>query len=1021
MEGGDQIMLHRWLQALGYDAGGDALHLPGRVSVQHPYALEIQSVLDPAGDIRAKAVFDVEGVPTVVFVERNSERPLDSHALDQLRQQIWNQNLLSVVLVFDTDRMVPYPVTRSATPADAFKLDIASADGHYSAADIRSSEIQQRHPDWFKAENRVDQQLLRNLGSAVKLLTQTGLGRADAQALLGQIMFIAYLEHRGIVGDTYRADRGVEALAGLVAERDGQAIDALVNKLRGDFNGDFLSAAAGEPLWPALSNEAFQVLHDFLHRVDLETGQGDFWNYDFRYIPVELLSGIYETFLDEERTELAAYYTPRHLANLAIDQAFAPSEDILDEVIYDGACGSGILLTTAFRRMLGVAEARRGAQLSLAERIELLREHIFGSDISDAACRVTAFSLYLSLLERLEPSDILALQHDEAVKLPRLREQNLFSGPTKGDFFSTENPLSESGRFTLVISNPPWREPAGTERSHADEYAEKAQLPPSRRQVAGVFAFRALDALAENGRLCLIMPVSMFLARTSESFVQRWFQRCRPTRLTNFGDLQQLLFDASHGCVIVNAKTRDECTVPIDETFEYWVPKADISLLLGRLSLQSADRHRLQTQAVQDDPSSLVTFMWGDQSDLALWSRLTLRGTLGDRLAGRNKRWTYRKGIHFKDRSRGSESAKPLHDMPYVSTEALKFRLPVLHDELVTRFPEDVDTVAHIGDATAVFDGPRVLFPDGMDNSREIRAAYYEQPASFKSSIGVIAGPKSDSDELKFLALYLRSELATYFLLTHSYQVLCERNRVALDEIRQFPYVGPDEHANPDKARTIVAEAIELVDNFKRRGVDQQVLAYENQRARLNELVFDYFTLTSEERQLVSESVRHLLTAARPRSHKRLFTGLQRRASKEQMNSYVARLQAELAAWRTKLGGEGRIDVSVVYQPMRSSGPIGVVRVSVEATAEQSPASLRQSGDAVAETLARLDELKLMPTPGVFGTQLFPDTLIWHENHVYLVRPLIVRSWLERAAVRDARNIVAELHTAIPEQQRAAS
>jgi hypothetical protein len=166
---------------------------------------------------------------------------------------------------------------------------------------------------------------------------------------------------------------------------------------------------------------------------------------------VELLSGIYESFLGEAKKKLAAYYTPRHLANLVVSQALEGSKDVLTERIFDGACGSGILLTTAFRRMLGEAEARSpDFRLPLTARIELLREHIFGSDISDAACRVTAFSLYLSLLERLEPSDVAALCDDAQVKLPTLRGRNLFSGSTQGDFFSDENPHFQQGRIQPV-------------------------------------------------------------------------------------------------------------------------------------------------------------------------------------------------------------------------------------------------------------------------------------------------------------------------------------------------------------------------------------------------------------------------------------------------------------------------------------------------------------------------------------------------------------------------------------------
>ena len=87
-----------WLDRLGYTAEPAVLHRRGEaVPEPHPYALEIKALLRPDGAIRAQALFDVEGVPTVVFVGDDDE-PLSKHTLDEVRKRIWNQNLASVVI-----------------------------------------------------------------------------------------------------------------------------------------------------------------------------------------------------------------------------------------------------------------------------------------------------------------------------------------------------------------------------------------------------------------------------------------------------------------------------------------------------------------------------------------------------------------------------------------------------------------------------------------------------------------------------------------------------------------------------------------------------------------------------------------------------------------------------------------------------------------------------------------------------------------------------------------------------------
>ena len=305
---------------------------------------------------------------------------------------------------------------------------------------------------------------------------------------------------------------------------------------------------------------------------------------------------------------------------LAVDQAFAASFDPLSETIFDGACGSGILLTTAYRRLIALSEAHDCRRLSFQQRADLLLGSIFGADTNFMACRVTAFSLYLSLLEGLDPADIMEAQERENVKLPALDGTNLLYGE-EADFFRLNHGFADR-QFSLVISNPPWREPSGASTTSADRWATRAAAPFVRRQIAGAYALRALDFLAEDGRVCLILPIGQLLGTSSAPFVTLFFERVRPTRLINFGDLQNLLFPtAENTCHLLIGKIRRKAVqgrIPPGETFDYCVPKADMSLAYGRLTMQSADRHILQTLSVAQEPQLLVTLMWGDANDVAL-------------------------------------------------------------------------------------------------------------------------------------------------------------------------------------------------------------------------------------------------------------------------------------------------------------------------------------------------------------------------------------------------------------------
>ena len=1019
--------MQNWLERLGYTAEPAVLHRRGEaVSETHPYALEIKALLKPDGAVRAQAVFDVEGVPTVVFVGDDNE-PLSPQALDEARKRIWNQNLATVVIEVKSQQALALPARKLRKAGELLSLDQARPDGPFSALDVTSANISRRVPNWFDVKARVDRKLLANLSTVVAKLTEGGFvgitdestSRRLAELLMGQVLFVSYLEHREIVSATYRERRSVEQLHNLMARGDRGGMRTLIDRLRSDFNGDFLGDDRHDP-WTALADSGFDLLNQFLRRTDMRTGQGDFWNYDFSYIPVELLSGLYESFLsDEQQAKEGAYYTPRHLAMLAVDQAFASSSDPLSETIFDGACGSGILLTTAYRRLIALSEAREGHQLSFRERAELLKRRIFGGDINFMACRVTAFSLYLSLLEGLDPADIMAAQEREGAKLPSLNGTNLAHGEEAADFFRDEHAFSGK-RFSLIISNPPWAEPEGASRTSADDWSERVGAPFVRRQIAGAYAVRAIDFLAERGRVCLILPIGQFLGPSSAAFVSHLLEQYRPSRLINFGDLQGLLFPtAENTCHVFLGEARPERLpdrIPFDETFEYCVPKADMSLALGRLTMQSADKHRLQTRSVAEDPQLLVTMMWGDANDLSIWTHLTVRGTFAGFWRGPRefRWWVYRKGIHLNDKSREAVSAEPLRDKPFVPIAALSAGSPVLHPDLLTPWPENQSTVVGLNDAVlAVFDGPRVLFPDGFSREEQnVRAVYYDGPATFTHSIGVIAGKKKDAELLQFAAVYLRSSLARYFLMMRGWKMLCERNGVHLADVEAFPFFAPKDAPDPDAASNALSTVSRQTAAIAALPELEQSRRYAELRSDLDQAVFTYFGLTIEEQTLVRETVDILMPSIRPRAFKSLDTPAQHTAKPDAFAVYAHALAESLTSWRSRTRGKGRFRVDVVASDPERAGPSGIVRITYKEKPTAAPVvDTRVNDDLVLQTLAQLRVSGLRAIPIGDSLSLVPDAHIWIDRSLYLVRPLTQRSWTVRQALRDAEHIVRTIQS----------
>lgn len=1034
-----QHRLDHWLNTLGFDPASASLHLASSaLAPRHAYAPELHDLLNPQGEICAEAVFDVEGVPTVTFFIDRDGLLSDAQRLNALRQKIWNQGLVSVLLVIKDAEIVPVPVTPRSSPGAPLNIEQARRDGPLSRADIQAGDIRERHADWFNLEERVDRKLLANLRATVNRLaeTRTGSGelyaREDAQYLVGQVLFVSYLEHRGIVGTRYRKTRNVGTLHDLVTRCDREALGRLFDQLKQDFNGDFLEREDGSPsLWAELPDAGYDAIAHLLAATDIERKQASFFPYNFRYIPVELLSGVYESFLGrDDKKKLAAYYTPRHLANLVVDQALSGSKDLLAEKIYDGACGSGILLTTAFRRLLGEAEARRGGQqIALRERIAMLQKHIWGSDLSEAACRVTAFSLYLSLLERLQPTDIAALCDDAQVKLPTLRGQNLFSGPEQGDFFSPHNPHTQQRDFSLLLSNPPWMELTAAESRYVDKWADESGHPRTLKQVAADFAWRASEIARPGARLCLILPMTLLLKPTSQNFLSAWLERVQWLRAINFGDLKELLFaEGRASCIVLLAERREptdedgSAPIPPNEVFDYWAPKADISLAFGRLTLHGVDRHEVQTLAIARSNRELVTRMWGDAFDLSLWARMRLRGTFGQMFAGKDSRWTKRKGFHRTDNSKHAvrTPSEVFHDLKFL-VPGMLYACPVVVASEGDPFPAK-EIPAFSGDTQdllEVFHGPRIVFPDGPAPNGTIRAAFVRGAASFMSSVGVIAGPTQDEDLLRFAAIYLRSDLMRYFSLMQLYQLLSDRDRVSLRDIASFPFYPPERHSDPEHAKAIVRQVAATSRELENINSLSRKHAWELSKPKLDALIEDYFGLEGDAREIVSESVNILRPMVRPYGLSHVFENASRRVDADMALRYAAGLKSELEAWRNARDGEGEFEVTVRLTNVARAGAFGIVAVRVGKHRDTAPTAERS--DAAVDALVRaMHDAGLLPVQAQEQIYLAADTIIVSGDTVYYIKPQAQRLWLLRQAYRDAERIVrATLKSTLQSQEAA--
>ena len=77
-----------------------------------------------------------------------------------------------------------------------------------------------------------------------------------------------------------------------------------------------------------------------------------FWKlYSFNHLPIELISSIYEMFLEADKNKGIAY-TPSYLVSFMIDEAMPIDKPKKKFKVLDPASGSGIFLVSAYKRII---------------------------------------------------------------------------------------------------------------------------------------------------------------------------------------------------------------------------------------------------------------------------------------------------------------------------------------------------------------------------------------------------------------------------------------------------------------------------------------------------------------------------------------------------------------------------------------------------------------------------------------------------------------------------------------------
>lgn len=770
------------------------------------------------------------------------------------------------------------------------------------------------------------------------LLTQTinefvppdGNGRLDALEVLsmaGRALFFRFLIDRRIVLEEERRGRdGICPLATELKDAFSTAEKAAQTSawLDETFNGDFLPLI--DESIPASNRRAreeeylrfyqrtehlagrkvFQHLQAIL-RGWKAVGSGlqpellelDWDELNFAHIPIGVLSQVYESFSHraDPRTarDTSVHYTPRTIASLMVDEAFAPLKNKAAAKVLDPACGAGIFLVLAFRRLVREAWKPGEERPKTAALQDILYHQVCGFDISESALRLAALGLYITAIE-LNASP----RPPQALKFPRnLRNEVLYrfgndepQGEKPATFplgsLAPEVSLDFNSTFDIVIGNPPWTrlrdekdededEDAKGERKSATDALNKEFTKIGRRvlKARGLedlakrfqnpdknpdlpFLWRAMEWAKEKdkdnpaGIIALAMPARLF-GRTSGKGFEAWravLRSVEVTGLINGADLRwsSVWKDVKMPfCVFFARNVKPDA----EHRFHYASPLNEPDLNgRGRFRIDYEASQPISTTRVETQPWLLKTLSLGTWLDVEV-----MEGLMNPKLKTLIDRWLEwdatgtRTGEGY-NRAPGS----PQKLVEFLATLPV-FRVPedgyqIEYDTLQT-YGETYGTNLR-GEASAnmprreeLFQPPLVIVPRAPGGGEFAPRAYIAtRPVAFsKSFYGYSCAGHVEAETLAALVFLLaHSTVFRYFGLMVSVSLGTDRMLLTKQDFDSLPF--PDFKTLPTAKKATM------------RNLAQR-LQHDAQKPwrEINEFIFSLYGLDADAVQVATDTL----------------------------------------------------------------------------------------------------------------------------------------------------------------------
>lgn len=850
-------------------------------------------------------------------------------------------------------------------------------------------------------EKRVDKYLIDSLIKTANALEKKGLkNKFIIHKLIMRSLFLFYLEDRKATPIELYQQFSPKATSFFDILDDVEATYNLFEKLADDFNGSLFNFEEKEK--DSVTKEHLGLIKNcFFDGYQDEANPVLFRDkklFDFSIIRIELLSEIYENFLskldNKKKKDSGTFYTPPSLVELILNERLPTDKDKTNYQVktLDPSCGSGIFLVQTFKRLVKRYENKHNEKLTdFTTLVEILKTNIFGIELDSKSIKVAAFSLYLALLDNLDPKtgwwnktiQFPYLINDTEDKSLKKQGNNLF----KRDTISDLSDITALQNFDLVVGNPPFgsllSEKEDNEKNEGKQKSIRAYCNKEKFAKEMVLPFlHKASFFAPKGQIALIFNTKILTNNegTYQNFREWLFNKNYVEKIYNFSILRKppkfsggQLFDSAKVPISIVFYQKEKPKNPKD-TITYYAPKTYIKndILEGIIIDYSDEKHLPRIECEKPDTKIWKIAMWGSYFDFELIESINKNNVSLKKYFKENK-------ILFKT---GLNSASDHPDfIPEKIINAKKISRYYTLDNSENIIKNKSKYYRKIN--SNLFKPPYIILKR-FQKDKELVASYIDYDA-YCTTTGMIINENLEMSDKKNLVGLVNSEFSKYylFMITSSWGI--EREQINSDEFDELPYIFTIKN---HKIADILTEIISIK---KSDDLVQDISDYEK---KIDNIIYnDILKLTFDEQIIIQDTLDYSLDLFEKKEESNAVKPV------FDIDHYINRITKELNDWLDDVD----LKVSATKYLKDKNCPLYMVKLSFGDVQKET----FESKENVKKELKILDQ-KLWNEES--KNLYFRKKLNYYDgDDVYIIKPNQRRFWSQTAAMEDSKTLLIEI------------